>query len=156
MQINQPNIIPQVYTNDVTPILISIETLLCSGNDFSYHLDNKNGNYKAQTAEFEVNLSEMGKVIAEYKNDLSDSKIKIDSMMRILKENYSDVKHDINKEINDLECKIMMGFNHRKIQNADLKKCLNELNNDSVTIKNMTAELKQRIAALRLKIHGDE
>lgn len=98
----------------------------------------------------------MGKVIAEYKNDLSDSKIKIDSMMRILKENYSDVKHDINKEINDLECKIMMGFNHRKIMNADLKKCLNELNNDSVTIKNMTAELKQRIAALRLKIHGDE
>lgn len=126
-----------------------------SGNDFKYSSHSQNGNYKLKLSSFEVSVQEMSKEMNEHKTDLLNLKTKTDSLKRTLSQKYSEVRKDINEEISDFECKLKMEFNQQKIKNMDIRRDLNGLTNDLVQTRNLHLELKERLSALQLRIHGD-
>ena len=87
-------------------------------------------------------------------NKLYQLKNECDSLRIILKDDYKNLKYEMNTHIDNLQMKFNLELGKQKVSNNKINKEMKELKKEMLESQNLLTELKQRIDSLKLRIDG--
>ena len=134
-----------------------IETMYKTGNFFKYDLSYPHtGTHRSHLFFLENKVKDMVPEMDFEKNRLMIFNTQCINLRNEKKNEYLGLKKEMNEEVDNVQVKLMQNLNEQKIENNKKNKQIKELKKEFLDTKNLIAELKMRVNALKLRVDGKE
>jgi chromosome segregation ATPase len=128
-----------------------------TGGTFKYNLKKPHiGSHRSHLGYMEDYVREVKRSDFERENKIYLLKNECEIMRNNLKEDYKNLKYEMNSQIDNLQMKFNSELGKQKLSNNKINKEMKELKKEMLDSQNLLTELKQRIDSLKLRIDGKE
>ena len=133
-----------------------IDQMYRTGNSFKYNLRKPHiGSHRSHLERLENYVRSFSVNSPNQTNQYNSLIGEIDVMRSQLRDDYKNLKYQMNTEIDNLQSKFDLELGKQKIKNAKINNQMKELKKEMLESQNYVMELKDRINSLKLRIDGN-
>ena len=133
-----------------------IDQMYRTGNSFKYNLRKPHiGSHRSHLGRLENYVRSFSVNSPSETNQYNTLIIEVDVMRSRLRDDYKNLKYQMNTEIDNLQMKFNLELGKQKIRNSKINSQMKELNKEMLESQNLVSELKERINSLKLRIDGN-
>ena len=134
-----------------------IDQMYRTGNSFKYNLRKPHiGSHRSHLERLENYVRSFSVNSPNQTNQYNSLIGEIDVMRSQLRDDYKNLKYQMNTEIDNLQMKFNMELGNQKIKNTRINNQMKEFKKEMIESQNLVIELKDRINSLKLRIDGKE
>ena len=134
-----------------------IESMYRTGKSFKYKIKNPNNrNHRTHLSSMENFVRGIARNSSNDINDIYILKNECDVMRRRLKDDYYQLKREMNNEIDNCQVKFELQYKKSNIQSKKTNQEMKNLKKEIIDCQNFVIELKDRINSLKLRIDGNK
>ena len=134
-----------------------IDQMYRTGNSFKYNLRKPHiGSHRSHLERLENYVRSFSVNSPNQTNQYNSLIGEIDVMRSQLRDDYKNLKYQMNTEIDNLQMKFNLELGKQKIRNTKINNQMKEFKKEMVESQNLVIELKDRINSLKLRIDGKE
>ena len=134
-----------------------IDQMYRTGNSFKYNLRKPHiGSHRSHLERLENYVRSFSVNSPNQTNQYNSLIGEIDVMRSQLRDDYKNLKYQMNTEIDNLQMKFNMELGNQKVKNTRINNQMKEFKKEMVESQNLVIELKDRINSLKLRIDGKE
>ncbi len=134
-----------------------IDQMYRTGNSFKYNLRKPHiGSHRSHLERLENYVRSFSVNSPNQTNQYNSLIGEIDVMRSQLRDDYKNLKYQMNTEIDNLQMKFNMELGNQKVKNTRINNQMKEFKKDMIESQNLVIELKDRINSLKLRIDGKE
>ena len=132
-----------------------IDQMYRTGNSFKYNLRKPHiGSHRSHLERLENYVRSFSVNSPNQTNQYNSLIGEIDVMRSQLRDDYKNLKYQMNTEIDNLQMKFNMELGNQKVKNTRINNQMKELKKEMTESQNLVIELKERINSLKLRIDG--
>jgi hypothetical protein len=132
-----------------------IDQMYRTGNSFKYNLRKPHiGSHRSHLERLENYVRSFSVNSPNQTNQYNSLIGEIDVMRSQLRDDYKNLKYQMNTEIDNLQMKFNLELGKQKIRNTKINNQMKEFKKEMVESQNLVIELKDRINSLKLRIDG--
>ena len=132
-----------------------IDQMYRTGNSFKYNLRKPHiGSHRSHLGRLENYVRSFSVNSPSETNQYNTLIIEVDVMRSRLRDDYKNLKYQMNTEIDNLQMKFNLELGKQKIRNTKINNQMKEFKKEMVESQNLVIELKDRINSLKLRIDG--
>jgi hypothetical protein len=133
-----------------------IESMYRTGGTFKYNLKKPHiGSHRSHLGYMEDYIRKVKRDDFERENKIYLLQNECEIMRLNLKDDYKNLKYEMNTQIDNLQMKFNLELGKQKIRNSKINSQMKELNKEMLESQNLVSELKERINSLKLRIDGN-
>ena len=134
-----------------------IDQMYRTGNSFKYNLRKPHiGSHRSHLERLENYVRSFSVNSPNQTNQYNSLISEIDVMRTQLRDDYKNLKYQMNTEIDNLQMKFNMELGNQKVKNTRINNQMKEFKKEMIESQNLVIELKDRINSLKLRIDGKE
>ncbi len=134
-----------------------IDQMYRTGNSFKYNLRKPHiGSHRSHLERLENYVRSFSVNSPNQTNQYNSLIGEIDVMRSQLRDDYKNLKYQMNTEIDNLQMKFNMELGNQKVKNTRINNQMKEFKKEMIESQNLVIELKDRINSLKLRIDGKE
>ena len=134
-----------------------IDQMYRTGNSFKYNLRKPHiGSHRSHLGRLENYVRSFSVNSPSETNQYNTLITEVDVMRSRLRDDYKNLKYQMNTEIDNLQMKFNLELGKQKIRNTKINNQMKEFKKEMVESQNLVIELKDRINSLKLRIDGKE
>ena len=132
-----------------------IDQMYRTGNSFKYNLRKPHiGSHRSHLERLENYVRSFSVNPPNQTNQYNSLISEIDVMRTQLRDDYKNLKYQMNTEIDNLQMKFNMELGNQKVKNTRINNQMKEFKKEMIESQNLVIELKDRINSLKLRIDG--
>ena len=132
-----------------------IDQMYRTGNSFKYNLRKPHiGSHRSHLGRLENYVRSFSVNSPSETNQYNTLITEVDVMRSRLRDDYKNLKYQMNTEIDNLQMKFNLELGKQKIRNTKINNQMKEFKKEMVESQNLVIELKDRINSLKLRIDG--
>ena len=134
-----------------------IDQMYRTGNSFKYNLRKPHiGSHRSHLERLENYVRSFSVNSPNQTNQYNSLIGEIDVMRSQLRDDYKNLKYQMNTEIDNLQMKFNMELGNQKVKNTRINNQMKEFKKEMIESQNLVIELKDRINSLKLRIDGKQ
>ena len=132
-----------------------IDQMYRTGNSFKYNLRKPHiGSHRSHLGRLENYVRSFSVNSPSETNQYNTLITEVDVMRSRLRDDYKNLKYQMNTEIDNLQMKFNLELGKQKIRNTKINNQMKEFKKEMIESQNLVIELKDRINSLKLRIDG--
>ena len=132
-----------------------IDQMYRTGNSFKYNLRKPHiGSHRSHLGRLENYVRSFSVNSPSETNQYNTLITEVDVMRSRLRDDYKNLKYQMNTEIDNLQMKFNMELGNQKVKNTRINNQMKEFKKEMIESQNLVIELKDRINSLKLRIDG--